>query len=649
MIRIENLSKAYGKKILFQNSTYHFPDSERVALVGPNGAGKSTLLNIICGLEESDSGRILKPAKINLGYLPQEPNSNPKSTILEECVDGALKLRQLKIQLDAVLLEMESNYSEDVHKKFEKIENSFHEAGGYALEARAKGILIGLGFLGSQLNKNPKQLSGGWRMRLELARVFLNDPDFLVLDEPTNHLDLPSLIWVEKFLQSFKGTLLFVSHDRALLNRLATVTLHLYNGKFTPYKGNFDSFLEQREQRLELESAAFERHKKRADEIQRFVDRFKAKASKAKQAQSRMKMLERMKELEGSFDIDDSVDEISFSLPKVNASGKEVLKITSMSIGYDSVLSKDINLNVLRGQKIAIIGPNGIGKSTLLKTIASKIQPKQGGFELGHNVSLSFFAQDQLDTLDENKTILENVMGASSDVGERRARSLLGSFLFRGNDVFKSVKILSGGEKSRVGLAFLLLQQSNFLLLDEPTNHLDMSSAEILANAIEEYEGTLLFVSHDRNFIDSICTHVFAMTNDGRFALFEGKLEDYERLAPLSGFPDILSPDRSMEMAKLATDADNSKIEKTNDPINDQQQEYRKEKQNLVKSKEKIEAEILILTNKIKEIENKFVDEDISDFNKINELEKNINNYKNELLAKEEIWIEIESQLVKLK
>ncbi len=477
MIRIENLSKAYGSKILFNNSSYHFPEGERIALVGPNGAGKSTLLNIICGLEEADDGQLLKPAKMNLGYLPQEPNPHPKETILEECMDGALKLKKLKHDLDLILIEMENNYNEDVHKKFEKIEDLFREAGGYALEARAKGILVGLGFLGNQLYKNPKQLSGGWRMRLELAKVFLNDPDFLVLDEPTNHLDLPSLIWVEKFLQSFTGTLLFVSHDRALLNRLSTITLHLFNGKFTPYKGNFDSFLEQRAQRLELETAAYERHKKRADEIQRFVDRFKAKASKAKQAQSRMKMLERMKEVEGSFDIDDSIDEISFTLPKVTQSGKEVLKVEKMSIGYQAVLSKHIELNVLRGQKIAIIGPNGIGKSTFLKTLANVINPLDGGFNLGHNVSLAFFAQDQLETLDENKTILENVMGVSDNIGEKKARSVLGSFLFRGDDAFKNVKVLSGGEKSRVGLACLLLRNANFLLLDEPTNHLDMSFA----------------------------------------------------------------------------------------------------------------------------------------------------------------------------
>lgn len=644
MIRIENLSKAYGSKILFSQSSYHFPEGERIALVGPNGAGKSTLLNIICGLEEPDDGQILKPAKMNLGYLPQEPNHNPKETIIEECMDGALKLKKLKQDLDLILLEMENNYSEDVHKKFEKIEDSFREAGGYALEARAKGILVGLGFLSNQLKKNPKQLSGGWRMRLELAKVFLNDPDFLVLDEPTNHLDLPSLIWVEKFLQSFSGTLLFVSHDRALLNRLSTITLHLFNGKFTPYKGNFDSFLEQREQRLELETAAYERHKKRTEEIQRFVDRFKAKASKAKQAQSRMKMLERMKDLEGSFDIDNSIDEISFSLPKVTQSGKEVLKVEKVSIGYQSILSRYIELDVIRGQKIAIIGPNGIGKSTFLKTLANVINPLEGSFKLGHNVSLAFFAQDQLETLDENKTILDNVMNVSDNIGEKKARSVLGSFLFRGDDVFKYVKVLSGGEKSRVGLACLLLRNANFLLLDEPTNHLDMSSAEILADAIDEYEGTVLFVSHDRNFIDSICTHVFAMTNDGRFALFEGKLEDYERLAPLSGFPDILSPDRSMEMAKLIDEP-----EVIAKPANDAKQQavdLKKEIQKLEKNKEKIELEIFDLTGKVNEIELKISSIDPSDYKKINELDKLLQKYKKQISDNEELWLEIEAKIV---
>lgn len=533
MIRIENLCKAFAKKILFQNASYQFPQSgERVALVGPNGAGKSTLLNIICGLDAADTGNVIKPNSLVMGYLPQEPNPNPKPTLVEECLEGAIELRKLSLRLDAAIAQMEKEYTEDIHHKYERLEDEFRNAGGYALESHAKGILSGLGFREEQFSRSPKELSGGWRMRLELAKIFLNNPDFLILDEPTNHLDLPSLVWVEKFLQNFKGTVLFVSHDRDLLNRLATITLHLQNGKLTPYKGNFDSFLDQREQKLALEAAHMAQFQRRKKELERFVERFKA-GTRAKQAQSRMKMLMRMKDMEESFDTNASVDEIAFSLPVGVQSGREVLRVEHLDIGYQKVLSHDLNFRISRGQKIAVIGSNGIGKSTLLKTLASRIAPLQGSFTLGHNVTLAFFTQDQLEIFDQDLSILENVLNISPQTTERQARQILGSFLFRGEEVFKPVGVLSGGEKSRVGLATLLLQKANFLLLDEPTNHLDMTSSEILANALDEYEGTVLFVSHDRSFIQSICTHVLAMSQDGSHTLYEGQLEDHKIPASL--------------------------------------------------------------------------------------------------------------------
>jgi ATP-binding cassette subfamily F protein 3 len=535
MIRIENLCKAFAKKILFQNATYQFPQGgERVALVGPNGAGKSTLLNILCDMDASDSGKITKPHSLVLGYLPQEPNPDPKPTLLEECIEGAIELRKLSTRLDAAIEQMEKDYSEELHHKYERIETEFRNAGGYALESHAKGILIGLGFRTEQFSQSPKELSGGWRMRLELAKIFLNNPDFLILDEPTNHLDLPSLVWVEKFLQNFKGTVLFVSHDKDLLNRLSTITLHLQNGKLTPYKGNFDSFLEQREQKLALEAAHMAQFQRRKKDLERFVERFKA-GTRAKQAQSRMKMLMRMKDVEENFDTNTSVDEIAFSLPVGVQSGREVLRVEHMDIGYskDKILSHNLNFKILRGQKIAVIGSNGIGKSTLLKTLASRIEPLNGSFTLGHNVTLALHTQDQLDIFDQDLSILENVLNISPQTTERQARQILGSFLFRSEDVFKPFGVLSGGEKSRVGLATLLLQKANFLLLDEPTNHLDMTSSEILANALDEYEGTVLFVSHDRSFIQSICTHVLAMGQDGSHTLYEGQLEDHKIPASL--------------------------------------------------------------------------------------------------------------------
>lgn len=541
MIKIENLSKSFGEKKILQNASYHFPLKQRIALVGANGAGKSTLLNILCNLDKADSGQVVVPNKLVIGYLPQEPNPNPQNTVVEECLSGAHALSKMKLQMDAYLNQIDVEYDEKVFKKFETLEAEYRHQGGYALEARSKGLLVGLGFSHAALEQNPKSLSGGWRMRLELAKLFLNDPDFLILDEPTNHLDLPSLVWVEQYLQSFEGTLLFVSHDRSLLNRLSTITLHLDSGKLNFYKGNFDSFLEQREKKQELDAATRERFLKRKQEIERFIEKFKAKASKAKQAQSRVKMLARMQDLEGDSDPETMIQKISFSLPIAHKSGREVFTAESLSIGYQKPLFQDLNLKVFRGQKVAVIGANGIGKSTLLKTIAGHLAQLEGDFQLGHQVNLAYFAQDQLDIFNPKMSVLENILQFAPRIAERTARSLLGNFAFSGDDVHKPFHVLSGGEKSRVGLCSLLLQGANFIILDEPTNHLDMSTAEILAQALDDYEGTALFVSHDRTFIDEVCTHVFVMTKDGKFEMFEGNIADYQRLAEVSGFPNILA------------------------------------------------------------------------------------------------------------
>ena len=540
MIRLEKLKKFYGQKCIVNDLSYHFPQGERIALVGANGTGKSTLLNMMCGLEDHDSGDILIPSTLKFGYLPQEPNPEPKSTVLDEAVSGALKLNKVKEQLDIILHKMEVSYSEDVHKKYDKLEEQYTELGGHTITSRAKAILLGLGFQARQFEQDPLELSGGWRMRLELTKVFLNDPDFLILDEPTNHLDLPSLMWVENYLQTFKGTLLFVSHDRNLLNKLSTITLHLTNGRLNFYKGNFDYFLDEREKRMELDAKSIERLHKRMAQLERFVERFKAKASKAKQAQSRMKMLSKMRDFENDMVLDTDAEEIMFSFRPPTPCGKEVLFMKNMSIGYEKPLAKGINHKIFRGQKIAIIGANGIGKSTLLKTISGVIDPLDGSYEYGHNVMKGYFAQDQMDYFNGDETLLENLLNVSMKVTEKQARNLLGNFLFKGDDAYKQVKVLSGGEKSRLGLAALLLKEANFLILDEPTNHLDMSSCEMLANALDEYEGTVLFVSHDRIFIDTVCTHIFAMTPDGKSALFQGKLDDFEHLAAISGFPNIL-------------------------------------------------------------------------------------------------------------
>ncbi len=539
MIFLHNVTKKYGARPILTNVAYHFPEGERIALVGPNGAGKTTLLNIITGLEEADDGSVTKPKKVTVGYLPQDPNPTPKPTLLEECMDGAYELREICLKRDEALARMGENYSDELFYEYEALESVYFQKGGYALESEARGYLMGLGFKASQFDQSPESLSGGWRMRLELARTLINKPDFLVLDEPTNHLDLPSMVWLEQFLETFKGTLLFVSHDKDLLNRLSTVTLHLQKGVLTPYKGNFDSFLEQNELKQLQSEAASKNIRTRYEHIERFCDRFRAQPSKAAQVRSRMKMLARLRSLEDAIVHEEDAAQMTLSIKVDAPSGKHVMTLSDGSIGYASPLATRLSLKIERGQKIAIIGANGIGKSTLLKTVAGELPLLKGELTLGANVTIGYYAQDQVQALDDRKTVLENIM-AQGDVSEQRARATLGGVLFQKDDVFKKTGVLSGGEKSRLGLSCLLVQKSNFLLLDEPTNHLDMSSTEVLSDALEDFKGTVLFVSHNRSFINHVATHIFAMTSDGRGELFEGKLDDYERLAERAHFPNVL-------------------------------------------------------------------------------------------------------------
>ncbi|MDR0744737.1 MAG: ATP-binding cassette domain-containing protein [Holosporales bacterium] len=512
MIIIQSLVKNFGDRVIIRDFSYHFPKNTKIGIVGANGAGKSTFLNIIIGLEEQDSGKIVIPKDCILGYLPQSPFENPKHTILEECISGHKDICILQEKLHNILKKMEENYSEEIYFEYEKIEKSFSDKNGYAIEAEAKGILVGLGFETSQFYDNPLELSGGWRMRLELAKLLINEPNFIILDEPTNHLDLPSLIWLEQYLKSFKGTLLFVSHDREFLNNIANQIMHIYNGNINIYNGNFDDFLEQREAKTELIQKQKENIKKKQDSLQEFIDRFRSKASKARQAQSKMKIMERLRQIDARLDIDETKKKPIFKIAIEKQSSKVVLELKECSIGYgELILNKNINLRVIRGDKIAIIGANGIGKSTLLKTIINEIPMLCGNMKLGENVSIGYYAQSQLDVLDPKLDALENVLNLAPNITHQQARTILGCLLITKDDVKKQVGVLSGGEKSKVAIAGLLAQKHNFLLLDEPTNHLDMSSTEALSNALIGFEGSILMVSHNRVFINSFSTHILKM------------------------------------------------------------------------------------------------------------------------------------------
>ncbi len=516
MIRIEKISKAYGDRILLNSLSYHFPAKERIALVGANGQGKTTLLNIISGLDYADDGQIICPSDMRMAFLPQSFSDSPQSTILQECLSGHDYLFRLKIRMDEILHRMTENYCEKEFEEYDKLLKAYENGEGYQLEGIAEKIILGLGFTKEQLELHPCTLSGGWRMRLELAKVLIAKPDFLILDEPTNHLDLPSIEWLENYLLSFQGTLLLVSHDKEFLNNLSTITVYLNRGKIQAFTGNFDDFLEQREQSKATQESAVRKIKTQQSHMQSFVDRFKAKASKARQAQSRMKMIAKLDSVLSGINVDE--DSPTIHIPKLiyPPSGKDVVDLREVVVGYTSPLISKINVLIRRGQKIAIIGANGRGKSTLLKTICGSLKAIEGDIFFGHNVRMGVYTQDAADRIDKKMKVYDILRDANPELTEQMTRALLGAFLFKGNDLAKLVGVLSGGERSRLALCCLLSKQPNFLILDEPTNHLDMASIEILAEMLDQYSGTVIFVSHDRHFVEEAADSVLEVSPQGR-------------------------------------------------------------------------------------------------------------------------------------
>lgn len=508
MIRIEKISKKYADQSVLQEVTYHFPEKERIALIGANGQGKTTLLNILTSLDEADSGQVIRPKDFRLSFLPQSYNDHPKNTLLEECLSGHRELSMCRDEIEMCLKKMEKEYSAETFEAYEKALTVYETNGGYQLEGKAEKILIGLGFQEESLSRAPKELSGGWRMRLEIAKILIAEPDLIILDEPTNHLDLPSIEWLEGYLSHFRGTLLFVSHDRAFLNNLATITLHLHKGHLREYKGNFDAFLHQRALLKSGQESTLKKLEQQKHHMQKFVDRFRAKSSKAAQAQSRMKMIQKIDTALQHISIEEDIGTFhlpAFAYPK---SGKDILKIEQGSIGYTDPLLSNIFLHLTRGQKIGLIGANGIGKSTLLKTIGGVLPLLKGQMILGTNLKIEFYTQEAAEQIKAQETLLDIVRKENPLLTEQEIRALLGAFLFRGNDLSKKTSILSGGERARLVFACLFGKLPNFILMDEPTNHLDMTSKEVLAEALRQYPGTVLFVSHDRDFVEQVADDV---------------------------------------------------------------------------------------------------------------------------------------------
>lgn len=511
LLSLENISLSLGDRHLLDNVSVLINPGERIGLVGPNGAGKSTLLKIIAGELEPNEGSVQLSKSSTVGYLPQDGvDPDPKLTVMEEVESAFERLLELeqevqKAQEQLAKQEAGSQGYRSAMKDYGRLQDQLEQSGAYSLHADIEKILMGLGFSPEDFFRPTTEFSGGWLMRIALAKLLLQRPTYLLLDEPTNHLDIESLQWIENFLLDYEGTVIIVSHDKAFLDKITNRTLALERGDIEDYAGNFSYYQEKHEERMEHLQQAYKNQQKEIKQTQEFIDRFRYKASKAKQVQSRIKQLEKMEKIE----LDEHEEEISFRFPPPQRSGTVVMKLENLNKSYDDIQVFDgLDYSIDRGDKIAIVGPNGAGKSTLVRILAGNEPFDSGTREPGYNVTTSYFAQHQADELDLKKNALGIMREAAPKESETRLRTILGCFLFQGEEVFKKVSVLSGGEKSRLALARMLLSPANFLIFDEPTNHLDMQSKNILQQALDQYEGTFMIVSHDRDFLDPIVNKV---------------------------------------------------------------------------------------------------------------------------------------------
>lgn len=525
MIAITNLSYFLGDRALYDGASLHIKPKQKIGLIGLNGTGKSTLLRMINGEFQPDGGSISKAGDCTIGFLNQDLLSyQTEDSILSVAMQAFERQNVLQVQMDKILHDMEHNYTDDLVDKLARVQEEFEALDGYSVQSKAEAILEGLGFSTADLNLPLRQFSGGWRMRVMLAKLLLQKPSLLMLDEPTNHLDLPSIQWVEKYTQNYEGAVIVVSHDRQFLDNTIDTTVEVSGGKLNYYAGNYSYYLEEKALRNDIQRGAYENQQAKIRQTERFIERFKAKATKSRQVQSRVKALDRMDV------VDQVIDEnakVHFRFQFTTQPGRHVFQLEDASKAYgDKVILDATNISMERGDKIALIGANGRGKSTVLRIVAGT-EPIEGKRRLGHNVSFTFYAQHQLESLNVAHNLIEELKYANPTKTETELRTVLGCFLFTGDDVFKKIKVLSGGEKSRVALAKVLLSQANFLLLDEPTNHLDMQSVNILIQALQQYEGSYIVVSHDRYFVENIANKIWYI-EDHQIKEYPGTYEEYE-------------------------------------------------------------------------------------------------------------------------
>src|SRR6202451_1244575 len=498
MIYFSNINKQYGKQLVFVEASFQLNPGEKVGLVGPNGSGKTTIFRMIVGEEEPDDGDISVPKKLTVGYFRQDVEEMKGRSPIYEAIAGSGRVGDLHHELEALQHAMEDPDQPDMDRvldRFGHVQEEYEHLGGYALEAQARDVLHRLGFQDDQIDGDVGALSGGWKMRVALARVLLGRPDVLLMDEPTNHLDIESIIWLEQFLKSFQGALLMTSHDREFMNRLVSKIAEIDAGEIITYSGNYDFYERERTIRETNQQAAFARQQAMLAKEQRFIDRFRTHAAKAAQVQSRIKALDKIEKVE----LPKQRHVVKFEFRAPPRSGDQVAVIEGLDKSYGSrVIYKGFNLTIRRGERWAVMGRNGAGKTTLLKMIAGASAPDAGTVRLGASLNMGYFAQQSLDVLDPDLTVIEQLQNDFPQDGLGSLRSLAGAFQFSGDDVDKKIRSLSGGEKSRLAMARMLYNPPNFLVLDEPTNHLDLATKEMLVEKLKDFEGTMIFVSHDR-------------------------------------------------------------------------------------------------------------------------------------------------------
>ncbi len=631
MISINNLSFYFGSRALYDEANLHIKPKDKIGLIGANGTGKSTLLRMITGEYNPDEGTISKSGDCTIGFLNQD--------LLSYQTDDSIRLvamqafeRALEVErkIEDVIHKMETNYDEKLVNQLAQLQEEYEALDGYTIQAKAEEILEGLGFETADLDKPLRLFSGGWRMRVMLAKLLLQKPSLLMLDEPTNHLDLPSIKWVENYINTYEGAIIVVSHDRYFLDRTITTTVEVSQGKLNVYAGNYSFYMEEKALRNEVQKGAYENQQAAIRQTERFITRFKAKASKARQVQSRVKALDKIELVN---DVIDDAAKVNFKFNFSQSPGKFILTLEDVSKAYGAkkILTKTNGI-IERGDKIALIGANGKGKSTLLRIIDGS-EPIEGERKLGHNVRDTFYAQHQLESLDVESTILDELKHTGTAKTEMELRGILGCFLFSGEEAFKKIKVLSGGEKSRVALAKVLISEANFLLLDEPTNHLDMLSVNILIQALKQYEGTYVVVSHDRYFVSEIANKIWYI-EDEEIKVYPGTFNEYE-----TWMESRENTTKPTEKAKSVTVSKQNatEVKTSNKPKNNfaNQAEIKKLENEIAN----YEDQISDLEKQKETLENKLADPEIfADQNTFKELNLKYISIENSLKKANEIW-----------